>query len=211
MIAQKEDSKPNRIGVMGGTFDPIHYGHLVAAEAARAEFGLHKVIFIPAGRPPHKQQQIITDTEDRYLMTALAISSNPNFEVSRMEVEKNELTYTIDTVKELQRLYGEAAEIYFITGADAVLELLTWYKIGELLTLCRFIAVTRPGFDKRDLEQKIGEISSKYNGEIICIEVPLLAISSTDIRERIRNGKPIKYLLPEAVEEYIREKGLYRE
>ena len=209
MSEQSDGNKSNRIGVMGGTFDPIHYGHLVAAEVARAEFNLEKVIFIPAGRPPHKQLQNITDPEHRFLMTVLATSSNPSFEVSRIEVDKNELTYTFDTVKDLKRIYGEDSDIYFITGADAVLELLTWHKIQELLTLCKFIAVTRPGFDKRDLEQKIGEISSKYNGEIICIEVPLLAISSTNIRERFKNGKTIKYLLPEAVEEYIRKNELY--
>lgn len=204
-----EGSKTNRIGIMGGTFDPIHYGHLVAAEVARSEFGLNKVIFIPAGSPPHKQQKDITDPEHRYAMTVLATSSNPGFEASRLEVDKDGLTYTFDTVKDLKRIYGEDTEIYFITGADAVLELLTWYRIRELLTLCKFIAVTRPGFDKRDLEQKIGEISSEYNGEIICIEVPLLAISSTDIRERLKKGKTIKYLLPEAVEKYIRENSLY--
>ena len=209
MSEHRNGSKLTRIGVMGGTFDPIHYGHLVAAEEARAEFGLDKVIFIPAGRPPHKQLHSITDPEHRYLMTALAVSSNPGFEVSRIEVEKDELTYTFDTVKDLLSIYGENTTIYFITGADAVLELLTWYKIDELLTLCKFIAVTRPGFDRRDLEQKIGEISSKYGGEIICIEVPLLDISSTDIRKRFRKGKSIKYLLPEAVEKYIVENGLY--
>lgn len=196
---------------MGGTFDPIHYGHLVAAEVSREEFCLDKVIFMPSGRPPHKQQRIITDAEQRYLMAVLAVSSNPTFEVSRLEVDKDELTYTFDTVAELQRIYGENTKIYFITGADAVLELLTWYRIKELLGICSFIAVTRPGFDKYDLEQKIGEITSKYNSEIICIEVPLLAISSTDIRERCRNGKTIKYLLPEAVEKYIGEKGFYGE
>ena len=211
MNEQMEGNKLNRIGIMGGTFDPIHYGHLVAAEVARAEFGLGKVIFIPAGRPPHKQLQSITDSEHRYLMTVLATSSNPSFEVSRIEVDKTELTYTIDTVKDMLRIYGEDAKIFFITGADAVLELLTWHKIQELLTLCTFIAATRPGFDKRDLEQKIGEITSKYGGEIICIEVPLLAISSTDIRERARSGKSFKYLLPEAVEEYIEKNRLYKE
>ena len=211
MSTQRHGHESKKIGIMGGTFDPIHYGHLVAAEVTRAEFGLDKVIFIPAGRPPHKQQQSITDSEHRYLMTALAISSNPDFEVSRIEVDKNELTYTIDTVKELLGIYREGTDIYFITGADAVLELMTWYKIEELLTLCRFIAVTRPGFNMKDLEQKIGEISSKYNGEIIFMEVPLLEISSTDIRERVRSGKPIKYLLPETVEEYIGKHELYRE
>jgi len=144
-------------------------------------------------------------------MTALATSSNSGFEVSRLEVDKAGITYTFDTMKELRNIYGEAPAIYFITGADAVLELLTWYKLGELLTLCKFIAVTRPGFDICKLEQKIAEITSKYDGEIICLEVPLLEISSTDIRERIRSGKPVKYLLPEEVEAYIHKNGLYKE
>lgn len=209
MSEHEKSSRPDRIGIMGGTFDPIHYGHLAAAEAARAEFHLDRVIFIPAGNPPHKQLQSITDPEHRYRMTVLATSSNPCFEASRIEVDKSGLSYTFDTVRELRRIYGKDVTIYFITGADAVLELLTWYKIRELLEICSFIAVTRPGYNRRELEQKIHEISSKFGGEIICIEVPLLDISSTDIRERFRRGKPIKYLLPEAVENYIIENGLY--
>lgn len=200
-----------RIGVMGGTFDPIHYGHLFAAEVSRAEFGLSKVIFIPAGSPPHKQSQKISPSECRYHITALAISSNPYFEVSRLEVDKSGITYTFDTMKNLKSIYGEDSAIYFITGADAMLELLTWYKIGELLTLCKFITITRPGYNYQELEQKVGEISSNYGGEILCLEVPLLEISSTDIRERIKNGKTVKYLLPEEVETYIYENGLYKE
>ena len=211
MYEDAVDNGQSRIGIMGGTFDPIHYGHLAAAEAARIEFGLCKVIFMPVGNPPHKQSQAISDAEHRYRMTALATSSNSGFEVSRLEVDKAGITYTFDTMKELRNIYGEAPAIYFITGADAVLELLTWYKLGELLTLCKFIAVTRPGFDIRKLEQKIAEITSKYDGEIICLEVPLLEISSTDIRERIRSGKPVKYLLPEEVEAYIHRNGLYKE
>ncbi|HOM44109.1 MAG TPA: nicotinate-nucleotide adenylyltransferase [Bacillota bacterium] len=211
MYEDAVDNGQSRIGIMGGTFDPIHYGHLAAAEAARIEFGLCKVIFMPVGNPPHKQSQAISDAEHRYRMTALATSSNSGFEVSRLEVDKAGITYTFDTMKELRNIYGEAPAIYFITGADAVLELLTWYKLGELLTLCKFIAVTRPGFDICKLEQKIAEITSKYDGEIICLEVPLLEISSTDIRERIRNGKPVKYLLPEEVEAYIHRNGLYKE
>jgi len=211
MYEDAVDNEQSRIGIMGGTFDPIHYGHLAAAEAARIEFGLCKVIFMPVGNPPHKQSQAISDAEHRYRMTALATSSNSGFEVSRLEVDKAGITYTFDTMKELRNIYGEAPAIYFITGADAVLELLTWYKLGELLTLCKFIAVTRPGFDICKLEQKIAEITSKYDGEIICLEVPLLEISSTDIRERIRSGKPVKYLLPEEVEAYIHRNGLYKE
>lgn len=211
MDKQCDCNKPRRIGIMGGTFDPIHYGHLVAAEVSREEFKLDKVIFMPAGRPPHKQSKIITDPKQRYLMTALAVASNPNFEVSRLEVDKHELTYTYNTVMDLYKIYGEGTRIYFITGADMVLELLTWYRIEELLRICGFIAVTRPGYDKRKLEQKIEEITSKYNGEILFIEVPLVDISSTDIRERRRAGKTIKYLVPEAVEKFILDNGLYRE
>lgn len=211
MCGLRNGNNSIKIGIMGGTFDPIHYGHLLAAEVARTEFNLDKVIFVPAGKPPHKQQQKITDSEHRYRMTVLATSSNPGFEVSRLEVDKEELAYSIDTVKDFKRIYGKDSVIYFITGADAVLELLTWYKIQELLTLCKFIAVTRPGFDKSEMEQMIGEVASKYNGEIACIEAPLLEISSTDIRERIKAGKSVKYLLPEAVEEYIAENRLYKE
>jgi nicotinate-nucleotide adenylyltransferase len=197
----RDSGRRNKIGIMGGTFDPIHYGHLVAAEVARTELDLDRVIFMPAGRPPHKQLQKVTDSEHRYAMAALAVSSNPSFEVSRIEVDKAELTYTIDTVKELISVYGE----------DTILELMTWFKVQELLTLCKFIAVTRPGFDKEELEQKIADITSNYNGDISCIEVPMLDISSTDIRKRVRLRKPIKYLLPESVEEYIYKNGLYRE
>ncbi|MDD3706370.1 MAG: nicotinate-nucleotide adenylyltransferase [Clostridiaceae bacterium] len=205
------DNGQIKIGIMGGTFDPIHYGHLFAAEAARVEFGLSKVIFIPVGSPPHKQSQRISHPEHRYRATALAVSSNPNFEVSRLEVDKSGITYTFDTMKKLRSIYGKDADIYFITGADAVLELLTWYKFKDLFTLCRFITVTRPGYNYMELEQKIEEISSNYGGEILCLEVPLLDISSTDIRERIRSGKAVKYLLPEEVEAYIFKNGLYKE
>jgi nicotinate-nucleotide adenylyltransferase len=210
----KKDKAVNtlrRLGIMGGTFDPVHNGHLVAAEAVRQEFNLDKVVFIPAGRPPHKNADLITNPEHRYIMTALATASNEYFEVSRIEVEKTEISYTVDTIKDLRTKYGEAVDIFFITGADSVLELLTWHKAEELLKLCSFIAVTRPGFDKGELEQKVYEIKSKYNGEIISIEVPLLEISSTDIRERVREGKSIKYLLPSDVEKYIEKNGLYKE
>lgn len=211
MSKDKTDNKLKKLGIMGGTFDPVHYGHLIAAETVRHEFALDKVVFVPAGRPPHKLADTIADREHRYLMTALATAANEYFEVSRLEVDKSVVTYTVDTVKDLIVTYGEDVSLYFITGADAVLELLSWHKIGELLKLCSFVAVTRPGFDKEELEHKVSEIKSKYNGEIISIEVPLLGISSTDIRERVKKGKSIKYLLPADVEKYIEKTGLYRE
>lgn len=202
--------KTSRIAVMGGTFDPIHYGHLVAAEAARFEFNLDKVIFMPAGKPAHKQEKQVTDAEHRYDMTVLATATNPYFEVSRIELDRVGITYTVDTIKALKKMLGVETEIYFITGADAILEILTWYNVEELLGLCDFIAATRPGFNKKDLEQKLVELKSKYHKDIFMIEIPSLAISSTDIRDRIANGKSIKYLLPETVEKYIYQSGLYR-
>ncbi|MGE5629573.1 MAG: nicotinate-nucleotide adenylyltransferase [Caulobacteraceae bacterium] len=211
MIEQYKEANIKKIGIMGGTFDPVHYGHLVAAEVVRAELDLEKVIFIPTGRPPHKRAENVSESEHRYLMTVLATAANPNFEVSRLEIDKDTVTYTVDTVKDLIGIYGKDTLIYFITGADAVLELLSWHKVEELLSLCSFVAVTRPGFNKQELEQKVAEIKSNYNGEIICIEVPLLAISSTDIRDKVKNGMTIKYLLPEEVEKYIAKTGLYKE
>ncbi len=200
-----------KIAVMGGTFDPIHYGHLVAAEAVRDRFQLDKVIFIPAGNPPHKNSKNITDSSHRYNMTMLATATNPYFEVSRIEIDRKGITYTVDTIKQLRALYCAIDELYFITGADAVLEILTWHKVEELLKLCNFVAATRPGFDLRDLEQKLHEIKSKYGKEIFHIEIPSLAISSTDIRNRVRSNHTIKYLLPESVEQYILKYGIYRE
>lgn len=204
-------NKRQRFAVMGGTFDPIHYGHLVTAEAVRDKFKLDKVLFVPTGNPPHKMSRATSDPEHRYLMTVLATITNPYFDVSRLEIDRTGITYTVDTIKDLRKIYGENAEIYFITGADAILEILTWYNVEELFKICCFVAATRPGFHGKDMEQKLNEIKSKYNQEIFSIEVPSLAISSTDIRDRIKNCKTIRYLLPEAVEHYIRKSNLYLE
>ncbi|MFZ5352933.1 MAG: nicotinate-nucleotide adenylyltransferase [Bacillota bacterium] len=200
-----------KIAVMGGTFDPVHYGHLVAAEAVRDRFQLDKVIFIPAGNPPHKNNHNISDSNHRYNMTLLATATNPYFEVSRIELDRKGVSYTIDTIKELISIYGSETELFFITGADALLDILAWHKVEELLKLCYFVAATRPGFNNMDLEQKLYEIKSKYGKEIFNIEIPSLAISSTDIRSRVQNNHTIKYLLPEAVEQYIMKHGIYRE
>ncbi|HCJ58238.1 nicotinate-nucleotide adenylyltransferase [Lutispora sp.] len=198
-----------RFAVMGGTFDPIHYGHLVTAEAVRDKFKLDKVLFMPTKNPPHKMHRPASDVNHRYLMTVLATITNPYFEVSRLEIERSGMTYTVDTIRALRSIHGDDAEIYFITGADAILEILTWHNVEELLGICRFVAATRPGFYRKDMEQKLMEIKSKYDKEIFSIEVPSLAISSTDIRDRILNNKTIRYLLPEAVEHYIRKSRLY--
>lgn len=205
-----DNVRKSRIAVMGGTFDPIHYGHLVAAEAACFEFNLDKVIFMPAGKPAHKQKKQVTDGEHRYHMAVLATATNPYFEVSRIELDRVGITYTVDTIKALKKMLGAETEVYFITGADAILDILTWHNVEELLTLCDFIAATRPGFNKKDMEQKLIELKSKYDKDIFMIEIPSIAISSTDIRDKVANGKPIKYLIPETVEKYIYENGLYR-
>jgi nicotinate-nucleotide adenylyltransferase len=200
-----------RYAIMGGTFDPIHFGHLASAETVRQKLNCQKVIFIPLGNPPHKKNRILSDAIHRYKMTVLATNSNPYFEVSNIEVNRDGYTYTLNTITELNKYYGKEVELLFITGADAILEIETWYKIKELLKLCSFVAVTRPGYDKSMLEQKLLYLQSKYKSELHIIDVPGLNISSTDIREMIKTGASIKYLVPEAVEKYIFEHGLFME
>lgn len=206
----KETGKEWRLGIMGGTFDPIHYGHLVTAEGARHALALEKVIFVPAGRPPHKPNYGITEPWDRYRMTCLAVASNPFFQASTLEVDRPGPSYTIDTVRAISRLYA-GAQIYFITGADALLEILTWKNFEMLLAICRFVAATRPGYCLYELFNKLDRLPDSLKQNILCMEVPALAISSTDIRQRVREGRPIKYLLPESVEEYILKNFLYRQ
>ncbi|MBZ4687260.1 MAG: nicotinate-nucleotide adenylyltransferase [Clostridia bacterium] len=205
----KGNRKIKKIGIMGGTFDPIHYGHMVTAEAARSHFNLDKVIFVPAGRPPHKQDKQITDPKHRFLMTVLAITTNLYFEVSRFEIEKEGCSYTIDTIKHFREIFGSNVELYFITGADAVLEILTWKNVEELTGLCTFIAATRPGFDLEQIDFTLQKLPQGRKKHFEKFEVPALAISSTDIRNRVKNNKPIKYLVPETVEYYIYKNSLY--
>jgi nicotinate-nucleotide adenylyltransferase len=199
-----------RVGIMGGTFDPIHYGHLVTAEAARSQFGLDEVVFTPAGNPPHKKDYEVTPAEARYLMTVLAINDNPFFKVSRMELDRPGYTYTIDTLKQFSEQYGQNAQLFFISGADAVLDILTWKDVGEVLHYCTFIAATRPGYPIEKLAQKLCELEELYGKEVFPMEVTGLDISSTDIRRRIKEGLSVKYLLPDSVERYIEKNGLYR-
>jgi nicotinate-nucleotide adenylyltransferase len=205
----KKEILPKKIGLMGGTFDPIHYGHLVAAEGARYHFGLDKVYFVPAARPPHKGDRYISDPSHRLNMTLLATGSNPNFEVSDVEIKRRGPSYTIDTVAHFG-LSRPGSAIYFITGADAVLEILTWHRVEELLDMCSFIAATRPGYRLENLAESLQGLPSRYIEKIAVMEVPALAISSTDIRKRVGRGMPIKYLLPEEVEAYLYANSLYR-
>lgn len=195
------------IGLMGGTFDPIHLGHLVTAEAARAAFDLERVIFVPAGIPPHKTHQYVTQAKHRHLMTVLATVTNPGFEVSRFEVDRPGPSYTLDTVRHFRTEWGLDRPLYFITGADAVLELGTWHDLDGILAFSDLIAATRPGYA---LEQRARHLSASQRSHLKVLEVPALSISSSDIRRRVMTGAPIKYLVPEPVEYYIARNRLYQ-
>ncbi len=194
-----------KVGIMGGTFDPIHMGHLVTAEEARDQFGLDYVVFVPAGKPPHKSGQRVSSAEHRYLMTVLAVITNPYFTVSRVEIDraKEGPTYTIDTVNWFHSIYSPDVKLYFITGADAILDILTWKNYEGLLSTCQFIAASRPGYTLSQLQETISPSYPSILKSVNFLEIPAMAISSTDIRERFKAGKTIKYLTPEAVEEYI--------
>lgn len=197
-----------KIGIMGGTFDPIHIGHLVTAEAVRIEYDLEKVLFIPAANPPHKQGTAVTPAFHRYIMTVMATYSNPHFYVSPLEMERPGPSYTIDTIRQLAAEYGPDTDFYFITGADAVADLPTWNDIDQLLRLCHFVATARPGCPSAvaDVIARLGPYSAcRIHG----LDTPELEISSTDIREQVRRGRSIKYIVPESVESYILKEGLY--
>ena len=193
------------VGIMGGTFDPIHTGHLVVAEEVKYQFNLDKIIFVPSGSPPHKKSYPATDSNHRFQMTLLATSSNKNFEVSRIEIERKDFSYTINTITEFKRIYPDY-KLYFITGVDAILEILTWHRASDMINLCEFIAVSRPGYP---LDEIMKKLKKEFIQVIHKIEVPALAISSSDIRCRVKEGRPIKYLVPEVIEKYIYQNRLY--
>lgn len=188
-----------RVGVMGGTFDPIHNGHLVAASEVAASFDLDEVVFVPTGQPWQKSD--VTPGEHRYLMTVIATASNPGFTVSRVDVDRSGPTYTIDTLRDLRR-QRPGAELYFITGADAVAQILSWRDHDELWDLAHFVAVSRPGHTL--------SAAGLPSAQVSLLEIPALAISSTDCRERVRRGKPVWYLVPDGVVQYIAKHHLYR-
>lgn len=188
-----------RLGVMGGTFDPVHHGHLVAASEVAEEFDLDEVVFVPTGRPWQKAANAVSPAEHRYLMTVIATASNPRFTVSRVDIDRNGPTFTVDTLRDLKRQRPEA-DLFFITGADVMAEILTWKGAAELWELARFVGVTRPG---HDLAAPVG--SSGVN----LLEVPAMAISSTDCRTRVAQHKPVWYLVPDGVVQYIHKYGLY--
>jgi len=194
-----------RVGVMGGTFDPIHYGHLVTAEEAVVQFGLDEVVFVPTGQPWMKADRDVTSSEDRYLMTVVATASNPRFSVSRIEIDREGPTYAVDTLRELADEHPDA-ELYFITGADAILQIFEWKDPEDALSLAHFIAATRPGYDLARFEAA----APTHNPRVTTMDIPALAISSSEIRSRVREGRAIRYLLPEGVKSYIEKQALYR-
>ena len=191
---------------MGGTFDPIHHGHLVTAEEAVWQFELDEVVFVPTGQPWMKQDREVTSAEDRYLMTVIATASNPSFSVSRIEVDRQGPTYTVDTLEQLRAEAKEPVDLFFVTGADAMLEIFHWKDPEEVLARARFIAATRPGYDLTRFEAE----TPSAHPNVSVMHIPALAISSTDIRRRVAEGEPVRYLVPEGVQTYIEKAKLYR-
>jgi nicotinate-nucleotide adenylyltransferase len=215
-----------KIGILGGTFNPIHYGHLAAAEEVWSRLKLDHVLFVPSFLPPHKQDEVIPSAAQRQEMVALAIAGNPHFALSDLEVKREGMSYSVDTVAELLRLYP-ATDFYFITGLDSFLEIQTWKEWERLLSFCRFVVLSRPGYafsslasinfmhnageklhalDRRELTRAVLETG---RSTVYLEQIPLYDVSSTDIRQRVRQGRTIKYLLPECVETYIIKNKLY--
>ena len=196
-------------GLMGGTFDPIHLGHLLAAGVAREAAGLDNILFMPAGKPPHKQESSITAAEHRFQMVAAAISGTPWFTVSDMETTREGATYTVDTLERLVRMEPETIW-YYIIGADVVCDLENWRQIERVSGMCRFLALQRSGFPMRRIRETMRLLKDRYGMDITLISAPRIDISSSEIRNREARGLPIRYMVPEAVERYIHEHGLYK-
>jgi len=188
-----------RIGIMGGTFDPIHHGHLVAASEVQMHFDLDEVIFVPTGRPEEKPD--VTPSEHRYLMSVIATASNPKFRVSRVDIDRPGATYTVDTLRDVASEFPDA-DLFFISGADAIAQVLSWRNAEELWGMAHFVAVTRPGHEL--------SVEGIPEGVVSVLEVPALAISSTDCRLRVKNRRPVWYLVPDGVVQYIAKHELYR-
>ncbi len=197
-----------RIGVIGGTFDPIHIGHLISAEYARESIGLDRVLFMPSGIHPFKSNDKVTNSDMRVKMTALAIAENPYFEISRMGVNRKDTNYTINDIRDLKEIYPED-EIYFIIGTDIMSQIEKWKEFSELTKLCKFILFNRLGREEDNIDKKISELEVSYNFNVEKIKSPIIEISSTAIRNRRREGVSIKHMVPKSVEDYIIKHGIY--
>lgn len=202
-----KEGDPSRVGIMGGTFDPIHYGHLVAAEQAAEDLELDVVIFMAAGSPAFKQDRRVSSSEDRFAMTLLATADNPRFVASRLEIERPGITYTADTLAQIAAAYPSSVELFFITGADAVVDIVHWHDAARIASLATLVGATRPGYDLERARQAINE--SPIDFQVIYLEVPALAISSSYLRRRCAAGQSLRYLTPDTVCGYIRKHHLY--
>ena len=201
VVPDPQSRRAPRLGVMGGTFDPIHHGHLVAASEVAHAFALDEVVFVPTGEPWQKDGRKVSPAEDRYLMTVIATASNPQFSVSRVDIDRPGPTYTIDTLRELRAIRGEDAEFFFITGADALSKMMSWQDAADLFKLAHFVGVTRPGHRLSSAGLPSDQVS--------LVEIPALSISSTECRQRVAAGEPVWYLVPDGVVQYIAKRGLY--
>ena len=191
-----------KVGLLGGTFNPIHFGHLAIATFAREAFELDRVMFIPAGQPPHKAREGMAPAHDRYQMTVLATHGDSHLAVSPVEMERRGKSYSVETVAEMQGLFGDAAQLFFIVGTDAMVDIVNWERADELVKMCEFIVASRPGTDLR-------KVAQKYRRRIHVLKAPVFGIASTDIRQRVREGRSVRYLVPELVERYIAGHRLY--
>lgn len=204
--APANPDSPRRVGVMGGTFDPIHNGHLVAASEVADRFDLDVVVFVPTGQPWQKKGKRVSPAEDRYLMTVVATAANPSFRVSRVDIDRGGNTYTVDTLTDMRKIYPDA-ELFFITGADALNKILTWRDWESMFDLANFVGVTRPGYELSELDSPLArEVEA---GRLSLVEIPAMAISSTDCRERAMSGRPVWYLVPDGVVQYIAKHRMY--
>lgn len=205
-LARVPNGRRYRLGVMGGTFDPIHHGHLVAASEVAARFRLDEVVFVPTGVPWQKAGRRVSKPEDRYLMTVIATAANPQFSVSRVDIDRGGNTYTVDTLKDLKTERGADVDLFFITGADALSSILTWHGADELFDLAQFVGVSRPGVNLSS-----NDLNHLPADKVTFLEVPALAISSTECRNRVGEGLPLWYLVPDGVVQYVAKRGLYTE
>lgn len=199
-----------KVGILGGTFNPIHIGHLILADSARETFDLDEILFMPSGVPYMKDQNTVLAVSERVAMTSLAIEENHCFALSTIEADKADNSYTYETLQELHRRHPQV-QYYFIIGADSLFHIETWRQPEEIFQLCTIIAAVREGFDREDCKQKAEELMERYHAEIRLLPSRMIDISSTDIRERIDSGKSVRYMLPDKVIEYIRKKNLYQQ
>jgi len=197
------------VGLLGGTFDPVHYGHLILAEEARHALSLDQVLFVPAGEPPHKLGEPHTAPDHRFRMLELAIEDNPAFGISRVDLDRPGPHYSVDMVRLVQEEQGPNVELFFLMGLDSLMNILTWHEPAKLLEQCRLVVADRPGFsvDLSDLTAHLPDFEEKLN----FISMPLIEIAGVDLRRRVRDGRPIRYQVPEAVRYYIEERRLYRD